>query len=327
MLSSKVFDLFYMLLRKIGASLLVMLFVLLSLPNFLIYGLSRTYLNTDFYRREDLNKGVYNYVLDQTVTVLRNESEMFKGYFDREELRVQIEKVFTVQIFSETLADFANQLDVYKKNTDKPLVISLKTFRENLLTVGNNLAYLIYQNLPTCSDAELLSLIAAKNTAPECVPKNLPYDQVIQPINDNFENTIYNQIPEELSNIDQAIPIKALVGIENYKNFSFILLVIVLALIGLIIYGKTSTIVAYISSAFLLGGGLGYAFSYVLINLPSIANMQFSEEATLDFFQFILNFLTVEIQRLSMMFVGVGAMLLLIRFVLKRTVENKPNTI
>jgi hypothetical protein len=110
-----------------------MLFVLLSLPNFLIYGLSRTYLNTDFYRREDLNKGVYNYVLDQTVTVLRNESEMFKGYFDREELRVQIEKVFTVQIFSETLADFANQLDVYKKNTDKPLVISLKTFRENFL--------------------------------------------------------------------------------------------------------------------------------------------------------------------------------------------------
>jgi|GEM_PF-6014331 len=316
-----------MLLRKIGASLLVMLFVLLSLPNFLIYGLSKTYLSTDFYRGEDLNKGVYNYVLDQTVTVLRNESEMFKGYFDRGELRAQIEKVFTAKIFSDTLGDFANQLDDYKKNSDKSLVISLKTFRENLLTVGNNLAYLIYQNLPTCSDAELLTLISAKNAAPECVPKSLPYDQVVKPINDNFENTIYNQIPEELSNIDQAVPIKALVEIENYKNFSFILLVVVLALIGLIIYGKTSTIVAYISAAFLLGGGLGYAFSYMLINLPSITNMQFSDESSLEFFQFILNFLIVEIQRLSMMFVVVGAMLLLIRFVLKRTVETKSNTI
>lgn len=303
-----------------------MLFVLLSLPNFFIYGLSRTYLNTDFYRREEVSTGVYNFVVDQTTSVLRQESEMFRGYFEGDELKTQIEKVFTKTIFTTVLNDFAAQIDNYKKNPNQPLVISLKVLRENLLTVGNNLTYLIYQNLPTCSDAELLDSITSEKV-PECVPKNVPYDQVVKPINENFEATIYNEIPEELSNIDQAVPIKTLVDIEHYKNISFLVLVAILALIALMVYGKTSTIVAYIGTGFFLAGALGFGFGYALNLLPGMANMQLSDPAFVSLFAFILNFLVVEVQRLALMFVGVGVLLWVIRFVLLRTVEDKKTAI
>jgi hypothetical protein len=315
-----------MLLRKIGASFLVMLFVLLSLPNFLIYGLSKTYLSTDFYRREDVTKGVYDFAIDMTVSALRKDSEMFTGYFDRDELDDQIRKVFTQKIFSTVLTDFANQIDNYKKDPEKPLVISLKVLRENLLTVGNNLTYIIYQNLPTCSDADLLAAISSEK-APECVPKNIPYDQVVRPINENFETTIYNEIPEELSNIDQAVPIKALVNIEQYKNLSFLVLVVILALIVLMVYGKTSTILSYIATGFLLSGVLGYGFGYALGNLNNMASEQIGDERVFQFFQYILSFLVVDMQRMALMFAGVGVLLLVMRFVLKRTVEDKPNAI
>lgn len=312
-----------MILRKIIASFLVILFVLLSIPNFLIYALSRSYLNTDFYRREDVISGTYDFVVDKTVSVLRSNSEMFKGYFQSDELKTQIDKVFTKQIFGSVLADFANQIDLYKQNSGKPMTLSLKVLRTNLLTVSNNLVYQIYQNLPTCSNEELVNAIY-HNQAPQCVPKSMPYDQVVKPIKDNFENSIYNVVPEELSNVDQAVPIKVLVNIEQYKTWSFLILVILMGLLVLVVYGKTSSIVAYIGNGFLFGGVLGYVFAYGLgIEVTGLAAAQIKEARTMEFLKFLMNFSLVEIQKMALMFVGVGVLLWVIRFILKRTVEAK----
>ncbi len=316
-----------MMLRKIFGSLLVVLFVILAIPNFLIYGLSRTYLDTDFYRSEEVIKGSYDFVVDKTVEVLREDSEMFKGYFQPAELKTKIEQVFTEKIFSAILVNFADQIDQLQQNSDQSMTISLKVLRENLLTVANNLTYQIYQNLPTCSDADLVKAVNS-NQAPQCVPKNLPYDQVVKPINDNFEAAIYNQIPEELSNLDSAVPVKVLIDIEKYKQWSFLSLVIVLSLIVLVVYGKTSSIVAYIGNGFFLGGIAGVIFSYALeLQISSNVAEQISDPRIVQFLILVLGFLLAEVQKMSLMFVAVGVILWIIRFILKRTVEAKPTTI
>jgi len=314
-----------MVLRKITASFLVILFIVLAMPNFLVYGISRTYLNTDFYRRDDLVQGVYDFSLDKTVALLQEKSDFFKGYFTTADLRDQVEKVFTKKIFSETLNNFAGQIDNYKNDTSKPLTLSLQTLRANLLTVGNNLAYAIYQKLPTCSDADLLKLSAQK--IPECVPKNVPYDEVMRPITDNFEATVYNDVPEELSNFDKAVPLKELVNVESYRNMSFLVLIGLMALVVLTIYGRISTILAYIATGFFVSGIVGYGFSYALISSLTSYQGQLTDARTQEFLVFMLGFLIAEVQRLSIMFAVVGLALFLIRFVLKRTVEVNKNVV
>ncbi len=314
-----------MILRKLTASFLVIMFVVLAVPNFVVYGISRTYLNRDFYSKDELVQKVYDFTLDKTVEVLQRESDFFKGYFSASELRTQVEKVFSKKIFTSTLNDFADQMDLYKKDPSRPLVLSLQTLRANLLTVGNNLAYLIYQKLPTCSNDELLEI--SEHTVPACVPKSVPYEEVVKPLTDNFEATVYNTIPEELSNIDRAFPIAELVKIEKYRDLSFLVLIGIIALIALVIYGKISSILAYVSTGFVMAGIAGYGFSYALGAALTGIKGDLGDPRSQEFLLYLLKFLVTEVQRMSIMFGVVGLALLLIRFVIKRTVEVKTNPV
>jgi len=309
-----------MLLRKLAASILVFLFVVLAIPNFFIYSLSRTYLNTDFYKRDDLTNGVYEVVVDKTTEGLQSKSTALNGFFKSDELKKQIKQVFTAKIFSEIVADFANQMELYKQNPNKPLVLSLKLLRENLLTVSNNLAYIIYQDLPTCSDAELADL--KPDVIPSCVPKGVDYDQVVKPIINNFEASVYEAVPEELSNIDKAFPIQVLVDIENYRTISFMVLILLICLISLVLYKPISLIVTYLGTAIFLGGAAGLGISYTLENLLSYVNVQTNDQQMVDLIHFFLNFLAAEMNRLAWLFIAAGVALYVIRFILVRTVDE-----
>lgn len=312
-----------MFLRKILGSLLVIMFVLLAIPNFVIYALSRTYLNPEFYNRGEVVTGSYDYVVDKTVEVLRSGSTMFNGFYPPEQLKPQIEKVFTKTIFASILSDFSTQLDAYIENPTSTMTLSLKVLRQNLLTVSNNLIYQIYQDLPTCSDDDLASMFR-NSGVPQCVPKSAPYDQVVKPIKDDFENAIYNGVPEELSNVEQVIPLKMLVSFEQLKVWSFLVLVILLGLIVLVVYGKTSVIVTYIAKGFLFAGVMGYLFAYGLgVEVATIVASQSHDASTLQFLRFFTDFGLLEIQKIALMFAGVGVLLWVIRIILIGTVEMK----
>ncbi len=308
-----------MVLRKIAAFFLMMVFVTASVAHFFLYALDRTYLNVDFYQREDVVNVSYDFVVDQTVKVLRSESDMLQAYFDREELTGQMKKVFTVKIFSTMLKDFATQFDEYKTDTSKPLVVSLRLLRENLLTLSNNLVYQIYQELPVCTAEQIAELVADESLIPKCVPENMPYDKVVRPINRAFEDVIYSQIPEELSNIDEAGPVRIFVEIGHYRYLSFLVLIAVLALLALVVYGKISTLLAYLAAAFVQAGGIGYFMTWTL----SLFDITSGDERTGVFIKSMLGFLLAEIQKLSILFVGVGVLLLVIRFILRNTIESK----
>jgi len=313
----------YILFRKLLASFLVFLFVIVAVPNFFIYALSKTYLNTDFYKNQALSAGVYEFVLEKTTESLLSQSDALKGFFQGSELKRQISQVFTQQIFSEILNDFANQLDGYKKNPDKPLILSLKLLRQNLLTVANNLVYIIYQDLPTCSDADLA--IMRRDAIPSCIPKGANYDQVVKPIISDFEDSIYNSVPEELGNIDKAVPLSLLVSIENYRNISFVCLIVLIGLITLALWKPISLIVAYVGSAILFGGVTGLFMSFGLDNLFNYVNLKNSDPKLVELLHFMLKFIAEEMGRLAWLFVIVGVALLIIRFVLSRTVDSSSN--
>lgn len=313
-----------MLLRKITASFLVILFVVLALPNFLIYGLSRTYLNVDFYKRADVVSELHDFTLDRTVEGLRSKSDFFSGYFTPAELREQIASVFTTAIFAEITSDFAGQIEEYKQNPNMQMVLSLRILRDNLLTVANNLAYIIYQKLPACPDA---AMPLDEMMVPQCAPPGMPYEEVVRPLTGNFEATIYNQIPEELGSFEQAVPLKALVNVEKYREITFVFLVFILALIALTIYSKISTIIGYVSAAFGLAGAVGYLFGSLLITSVGSMQMEVGDAAVKDFILRMLDFLVAEVQKLSLIFLIVGAALMVIRYVLRQTVDRKAVTV
>lgn len=315
-----------MIIRRILASFLVFLFVLASIPNFFIYSLSKTFLDIDFYKRDDLRTGVYDFAVDKTVDILQANSDMMSGYFKKDELKKKIEEVFTKKTFGGILDDFVGQLEKYEQNPDTKLVLSLSVLRENLLTVSNNLAYQIYQNLPSCSgDVNLQNLSSDK--APSCVPKNVSYEDVVKPITSNFETTIYNNIPDEMANIDKVVPLQWLVQAENYRNLSFLILIVILIMIVLVVFSSTSVIVSFIGTGFLLSGMVGYAIgSSFTIGLDKLKE-QIGDARAQEFLTFLFNFVADEMKRLSLLFLVVGVALLIIRFILKRTVDQKNKTI
>jgi hypothetical protein len=213
------------------------------------------------------------------------------------------------------------QLEKYQQDSNTKLVLSLRVLRENLLTVSNNLAYRIYQNLPSCSeDVNFQNLI--KDTVPSCVPKNASYEDVVKPIINNFETTIYNNIPDEMGNIDKVIPLQLLVQSENYRNMSFLILIIILILIVLVVFSSTSIIVSFIGTGFMLSGIVGYVIgSSFGIGLDKLKE-QIMDARAQEFLVALLNFVAEEMKRLSLLFLLVGAALFIIRFVLKRTVDR-----
>lgn len=310
-----------MFFRKLLAIFLVFLFVIVAVPNFFVYALSKTYLNTDFYRRDDLSEGVYNFALIKTAKTLQESNEQMRGYFTEEELVNQIKKGFSIAIFRSTIDDFAKQIDAYKLDQSKPLVISLRTLRENLISVSNNLSYLVYQSLPTCSEEMSLQDLM-KNPALECVPKGVDYDDVVKPLNDSFEGSIYTEVPEELSNLESVVPLQMLVKVDQLRDIMFMILVGIMVFIVLLVYGKTSTVLGYLAAAFLSSGLAGYILSFSLDKALYSSDFKVDDAQVKEFLLFVSRFFMEEFSRLAILFGLVGIALLIIRFVLKRTVED-----
>ncbi len=312
-----------MFIRKILGFILVLAFVLLTIPNFILYGVSRTYLNEEFYQRDEIVSKSYDFVINKTVNILRKNSSMFSGYFSEDILRNEVKNVYTKEIFSETLFNFVDQLIAIKNGKSNTIKIDLNSLKQNLLTVANILTYRIYQELPTCSDSGLSDVLSSIEP-PQCIIANIPYDRMIRPISENFNATVYNNIPDELSGLEGLIPVGFLVKIDFYKNLLFIFLIVIIALIALTVSDKLTIIVSFISQGFLFGGILGVIFSTLMFSqLGFVINAQIGDEITMKLFEFLIGFLQDEIQRMSILFILVGMILWLIKFILNRTIENK----
>lgn len=303
------------------AGLLTIIFIGVSLAAFTIYALSRTVFEPTFYS-EKIVDGSYDLVVNTSTTQLLNNSEELKGYFTESELKNEIERVFTKKIFGEIMADFADILEQVKESPNENAKLSLVVLRESLLTVVNNLIYRIYQELPACADGNAGGF--NNDGIPQCVPEGVGYDQLVGPLLNNFEAGVYRGIPEELNEVNRIVPGQVLQNVELAKNVIFISLLIVLALMALLLYQPISLIVGFIAWAFLLSGALGLLMSTQASTLVKAIRWDIDESAKVEvmkYFEYLFNFVFLEIQKISLIFAIFGLALLLIYFVLKRTVD------
>ena len=99
-----------MVIRKIFGYFLVFLFILVSLPAFLTYSLSKTFLNPAFY--SDSVIGVfYDFALNVTTKNLYQKDPTLRRHFQENELLKEIQASFPVGQFHKIMADFGQQLE------------------------------------------------------------------------------------------------------------------------------------------------------------------------------------------------------------------------
>ncbi len=307
------------MLRKTLAIVLVLLTAVLSVPIFIFYGLGKTYFNSDFYTG-DVAKVSYEYLLNSTSNRIYNDNSLIKANFRENEFKQVLKTSYTQNLFDGVIKDFASQILAIVKGQNTSLTIDLTVYRESLITAMNTLAYRIYQKLPTCSAHEM-SNIKFGTDIPTCVPPKIDYDIVVNPIIENFQSEIYQKIPAKISNINQQLPINVIQDFFIIKNILFLMLIIFLSLIALLMWRPFSGLVFWEGIVFLSSGIVGLILSFV--NLSMIDIQTSLSPDVINFINQLLGFLTDEIRQMSLIFLIIGVSLIIVKMVIKRTIENE----
>lgn len=313
------------MIRKILASFLILLFVVISLPNFLLYALNSTFLDANFYS-STINEQTYDLLLRTSTEKILASSPVIKQYSNFTELRTEIGDVFTFSLFQKMMTDFSKQITDLKSGSSENLQISFAGFRESLITALNNVTYKIYQKLPICNS--LADFKLDSDEIPNCNPSNVDYKTLMDPLSRNFENVVYASIPEDATlykNPETAFIYNFFSYFANIKLAFLIVLVVILGLIALTLFRPFSLILKYNAIAFVLSGIAGLGMSFTLgdsLKQFFVKMGNFSNTAALqDYSQFLFNFFTTEIQKLSFIFLVVGFGLMMIFTFLRKSFD------
>lgn len=311
-----------MVFRRSLAIFLTLLFVFFSLVTFVWYAFSNTLLKPSFYGSTGpLHRDAYGFLLDASTKKILNSDPTISKYFTETDIRREIETVFTEDLFGKMSDDIAADIEKLKDQPDQPFTISLKFFRESLLTMAHNLSFELFKSLPICEGAE----IPQENVhgIPTCVPKGVEYNVVSAPISETFEKAIYASIPEQIqydlslvkiSENYQLIDFFGLLG--NVKYVLYGILLTLIALIALLVSKPFGDILKYEGIGFTLSGSLGYVVSFGLLTLPQ-ASLTLHEDVQ-ELFVYIFSFVSTEMQKIALVFLAFGLVMILIQLFMKR---------
>jgi hypothetical protein len=230
--------------------------------------------------------------------------------------------VFPESMFKGIMTDLSVQVVALKDKPDKPLAISLKVFRESLLTFANNLSYKLFQKLPICTGGQLSQTDV--RGLPTCIPQGAEYNQIAAPFAQRFESTVYSIIPEQIQ-IDLNTPLGqsgfTIAAFMQWFMYSkYILygtLLAILILIVLLIYSPFSLIVKYEGMAFAFSGIAGYLLSLGISMMPDLLisdmNVTADKEQWQQLLQYLGSYVAAESQKIALAFLALGAVLILIR--------------
>src|SRR5690606_25323491 len=100
----------------------------------------------------------------------------------------------------------------------------------------------------------------------------------------------------------------------------------IMALMALVLYQPISLIVGFIGWSFLLSGALGLLFSTQSKALTGAIQWDVDpsvKEEVMKYFDYLFNFVFLEIQKIALIFAIFGFALLVIKFVLGRTLDSQ----
>lgn len=333
-----------MVLRRIIASFFVFMFVIVALPTFLVYGISKSFFSGAFYKGPILET-TYPYLIEVSASHLYNADKIISKYFDEKTIKTEIEKVLTPEIFRTVTNQFGNQIENLKKRPDEPRIIDLRVIRQSLLTVTHNLAYRLFENIPICVSQQLPEI----NTEgiPTCIlAKSIDFASLSGPLSQQFEKSIYGFFPEQLQ-----IDLRSINGentsfyylftyIDSIKTYLLGILIVIMAIIALILYQPISLMLYYEAIALILAGfggiiaGVGLeALSPLLTQNfnntvvthwlkekadENIATISTIQQGFSHFINDLFSFIIGDIQKIALVFIILGIILFFIHFLLKR---------
>ncbi|HRY91520.1 MAG TPA: hypothetical protein P5229_04245 [Candidatus Gracilibacteria bacterium] len=312
--------------RRSLAAFLVLVFVLFSVVTFTFFAFNNTFLKAAFYT-DNLSESGYEFVIDQSAKMIYRSDEFISKNFTESDLKREISNVFSKDIFKKMLGDLGKEVEKVKQSPGEPLVISLKIFRESLLTLANNLAFNIFQNIKECKEGE--SPAQDLNGLPTCILSNTDYQIISKPFTEQFEKSIYSTIPEQMQfDLNSAksgtniTPGDIIRSVGMLKNWLYGLLLVILGVIALLVYRPFSLIMLYEGIAFFAAGLIGYILSFGLEGLPKLVLTQLElKEQNADaliFMNTIVGFFSTEAQKLALIFIGFGALLIIVQLFLKK---------
>jgi hypothetical protein len=319
-----------MVFRRVLAGFLISVFAVVALPTFLFFGVSNSFLRESFYQGPVVTDS-YNFLVNVTAKSLFKADDVLNEYFTEDDLKAEITAVFPLELFRRMTLELGNQVEKLKTDPERPLTISMKVFRESLLTFAHNLSFKLFKSLPVCIEGQV-PLEDVKGL-PSCVPSGVSFNEVAAPFAQKFEASVYSAVPEQIqidlnaaqgkSNFTFALVLRAF---ANAKWFLYGALMFLLISIALLVYTPFSLIAKYEGLAFSISGLFGYIMTLSLALIPDylFANSgKFGEMDSNVFAGQLMSYVIVESQKIALTFLALGAMLILIRIFLVQKYNNE----
>lgn len=320
-----------MLFRRALAWFFILLFTVVALPTFLFFGFSNSFLRQSFYEGP-VSDATYDFLLKVTAKSLIAADEALAAHFTEGDLRSEMMTVFPSDLFKKMVADFAGQVEKLKADPQQPLTISLKVFRESLLTFANNLSFRLFESLPVCKEGQIPG--EDVKGLPSCIPEGVEYNDIASPFAAKFEDAVYAAVPEQIQiDLNAAQGQSGVTPAAVFRMFSaakmvlFAVLLLLLILIALLIYSPFSLIAKYVGAAFAISGIFGYLLSFGLSQIPRYLPVEADtagfREDFVRFAEYLVSFVSAESQKIALIFLAVGAILILMRLFLAHKYSNE----
>ncbi len=325
-------------LRRIVASFLIFLFVVVALPTFFVFGLNRTFLDPNFYG-ETVVSPAYEVLMNAVAHNIYAKDPVIQKHFKEEDIRKVVVETVPLDLFKVSMKGFSNDLEQVKARPEHPLTFDLKPYRSSLVKISQRLAIHLFQALPQCKSNELPEF--TEEGIATCVPGGTNYEVVAGPLSKQFETGVLNALPDTVD--------LSLARDQSGSMFTFVLssadkvrfygigaLMVLIVLIAFVLYKPFTTIVRYEGVAFLFSGFLGFLMSLGLGEVPvwlvqmyasknvGVVKSLGGELVLVKYFQQIFSQFTGEIQKISFVFLALGAVLLFIYFFFLRVDAKKP---
>jgi hypothetical protein len=308
-----------MKVRKLIASLMVLIFAFVCLPTIFIQSLTSTYLNPTFYEGPVLTKS-YDFLVSFLVKEIEKQEDVSQ-YIKPADIKELITTYFPKSTFKEIAQDFISQIKNINKRGVDEINVSLMPLKENIEDLSQETAHRIISEIPVCSSFNEEDLINFnKNEIPSCIPPQVEPLEIENSLAKQLKREFNEKIPDKFSPVlqrstqefEQEINWHQIFSIFEYIHLILpLFLLILLLLIMLIIYKPYTTIMKFIGSAFLLGGIFGLIGGQIFAQIPILLNDLFIENEKFELYDFLFSFIVRKMTIYSLFFAGIGLVMII----------------
>ncbi len=305
-------------IKNFFASVLVLIILILTPTLSLLLATFETYLDTQFYLREDVIGEVYDATTElasQKITMLL-EQEFAELPFTKDEIASQIEKIIPQDTFSDLSNSIINQISI--SPLPETINIDISGIKENLPKALHETVETYVDELPTCTVDQLTNM--EEGSMPICIPEGISKEEIINAF--GMDESAFEQLPNEFNINLSVIPqegkyiIEFVIQKNNLIEGVIIgIYFVMLALLALIVFRPLKAILMWLANA-MFWGGLPLALMNLTIDqtitvvMPKIAESQGVDitaiQDTMDFVIVFMKFMTDKMVLHGIILSGVG---------------------